>query len=90
MGGERGQTTVEWVGLVLLVSLALAGLVAFGVRVPGVSLARSISSKILCAAAMADRCGDESALVAAYGTEIGELVRHHMPTIGTPRRVAES
>lgn len=81
MGGERGQTTVEWVGLALLVSLALAGLIAFGVRVPGVSLARSIASKILCAAAMADRCGDESALVAAYGTEIGELVRHHMPTI---------
>ena len=39
------------------------------------------SSRILCAAALADECGDESALIAAYGTEVGELVRHHMPTI---------
>jgi hypothetical protein len=81
MGRERGQTTVEWTGLLLLVCLLLVGLLGSGMRVPGVALARSISSRILCAASLADECGDESALVAAYGTEIGELVRHHMPTI---------
>src|SRR6478672_5289735 len=80
MGGqltrnERGQSTVEWVGLLL------ATLVAVGVRVPGVSLARSVVSRILCGAALGDSCGDESALIAAYGTEVGELVRRHMPTI---------
>ena len=32
---ERGQSTVEWVGLLLLVALLLAALVAAGVRVPG-------------------------------------------------------
>jgi hypothetical protein len=81
MEGERGQSTVEWVGLLLLVSLLLVALVATGVRVPGMALARAISSRILCAAALADGCADESALVAAYGTEVGELARHHMPTI---------
>jgi hypothetical protein len=81
MGSERGQGTVEWVGTLCVVSLLLAGLAAAGVRVPGASLARAIASRVLCAAAMADGCGDEPALVAAYGTEIGELVRRHMPTL---------
>jgi hypothetical protein len=44
-------------------------------------LARAVASRILCAAALADGCGDESSLIAAYGTEVGKLVREHMPTI---------
>ena len=79
--GERGQGTVEWVGLVAVVALSLAGLVAAGARVPGGSLARAVASRILCAAALADSCGDEPVLIAAYGTEVGKLVRRHMPTI---------
>jgi hypothetical protein len=81
MESERGQGTVEWVGTLLAVSLLLAGLVAVGVRLPGASLARAVASRILCAAALVDRCGDEPALVAAYGTEVGRLVRLHMPTL---------
>jgi hypothetical protein len=77
---ERGQGTVEWVGLVGVVSLLLVGLVAAGVRVPGTELARSLASRLLCAA-LADRCGDEPALIAAYGSEVGSLVREHMPTV---------
>ena len=38
-----------------------------GVRVPGGALARAIASRILCATALADSCGDEPALIAAYG-----------------------
>jgi hypothetical protein len=72
---------VEWVGLVCLVSLLLAGLLAAGVRVPGAALARSIASRVLCAAALADHCGDEPVLIAAYGSEVGELVRRHMPSL---------
>jgi hypothetical protein len=79
--GERGQGTVEWVGLVCLVSLVLVGLLAAGVRVPGAALAREVASRLLCAAALADRCGDEPMLIAAYGTEVGELVRRHMPSL---------
>lgn len=78
---ERGQGTIEWIGMVAVVALLLAALVVAGVRVPGASLARAIASRILCAAAMADRCGDEPALIAAYGSEVGKLVRRHMPTI---------
>lgn len=81
-GHERGQSTVEWVGMLLLVSLFLAGLVAAGVRVPGTALARAVASRILCAASLADSCsGDEPALIAAYGTEVGKLVREHMPSL---------
>jgi Protein of unknown function (DUF559) len=79
--GERGQGTVEWVGLVALVSLMIVALVAAGVRVPGTGLARAVASRILCAAALADGCGDEPVLIATYGTEVGKLVRRHMPTI---------
>jgi hypothetical protein len=85
MGSERGQGAVEWVGTLCVVSLLLVGLVAVGVRVPGAALARAVASRILCAAAMADGCGDEPALIATYGTEIGRLVRRHMPTLAFER-----
>lgn len=79
--GERGQGTVEWVGTLAVVALLIVGLAVAGVRVPGTALAGALASRLLCAAALADRCGDEPALIAAYGTEVGELVRRHMPTI---------
>jgi hypothetical protein len=72
---------VEWVGLVAVVALMVAGLVVAGVRVPGAALARVMASQVLCAASLADGCGDEPALIAAYGTEVGKLVREHMPAI---------
>ncbi len=81
MRAERGQSTVEWVGLLLVVALLLAALVAAGLRVPGAALARAVASRMLCAAALADGCGDEPVLIATYGTEIGKLVREHMPSI---------
>jgi hypothetical protein len=79
--GERGQATVEWVGLTLLVALLLVGVLSLGVRVPGLDLARLVGSRILCAASLADGCGDEPLLIAIYGTEVGKLVREHMPTL---------
>lgn len=79
---ELGQSTVEWVGLLLLVSLLLVALAAAGVRVPGTELARAVASRILCAVSLADSCsGDEPTLIAAYGTEVGKLVREHMPSL---------
>lgn len=68
-------------GTLCVVSLLFAVLILAGVRVPGGELARGIASRILCAAAMGDGCGDEPVLIAAYGTEVGKLVRRHMPTI---------
>ncbi len=76
---ERGQGAVEYVGLLALLALTLLGLVFVGIRPPGTALVESIASRILCAAALADRCGDEPVLIATYGSEVGELVRRHMP-----------
>ncbi|HZK15959.1 MAG TPA: hypothetical protein VFC52_05170, partial [Solirubrobacterales bacterium] len=56
-------------------------LVAAGVRVPGVEVARAVASRLLCAAALAERCGDEPVLIAAYGDEVGRLVARHMPAL---------
>jgi hypothetical protein len=81
MGSERGQGTVEWVGTLLVVSVAMLVLVAAGVRVPGALLAQAVADRILCAASLTDGCGDEPTLVAAYGSEVGETVRRHMPTL---------
>jgi len=78
---ERGQGTVEWATVLAVVTLMLLGLVAVGVRLPGTVLARAVASRMLCAVSMADGCGDEPTLIAAYGTEVGKLVRDHMPTI---------
>ncbi len=72
---------MEWVGTLCVVALLLGGLLAAGVRVPGASLARVIADRILCAASLADGCGDEPALIAAYGTEVGGLVRRYMPML---------
>ena len=81
-GEERGQATVEWVALLLLTALLFLALIAAGVRLPGVSLARAVASRILCAAAVADSCGgDEPALIAAYGSEVGAIVRDDMPAL---------
>jgi hypothetical protein len=78
---ERGQGTVEWVGLVTLVSLVLLAAIAAGVSPLGTAVARSLADRILCAASLADGCGDEPRLIAAYGTEVGALVRRNMPTL---------
>ena len=79
--GERGQATTEWVALLGVLALLFTGMLALGMRVPGAALAHSIASRILCAAAFADHCGDEPLLIAAYGSEVGELVREHMPAL---------
>jgi hypothetical protein len=72
---------VEWVGTLCVVALLLVGLVAARVRVPGVELARVVVERMLCAVSLAGGCGDAPELIAAYGSEVGELVREHMPML---------
>lgn len=83
MSSERGQSTVEWVGLVLLVSSALALLATIaGFALPGIALARTITAKIACAVQLADDCAPgETPLVAAYGTELAAEVAEHAPRL---------
>lgn len=85
--GERGQSTPEYVGLVLLVAAVLAGLAAFaGPLLPGGGLAHAIAAKLLCAVRSADRCvardgSPASAAEAAYGREVAALLGRHAPDI---------
>lgn len=82
---QRGQATSEWIGLIFILALLMAGVVAVGARVSGIELARAVASRLLCAAALADRCGDEPALIAVYGSEVGRLVGEHMPSMAFER-----
>jgi hypothetical protein len=50
VGSERGQATIEWTGLVLLVSAALGALLTFSPEVDGRRLGGSLAHAITCAA----------------------------------------
>jgi hypothetical protein len=78
---ERGQSTVEWIALVLLAALLLLGMLALAGRaLPGGELARAILGRIVCAVRMGG-CGDagENALALAYGPELAAIVRDEAP-----------
>jgi hypothetical protein len=80
MGLERGQATVEWTALVLLVALVVGGLVAAGVHVDGRSFGGLLVHRIVCAAQ--GGCDDgRAALAAAYGERDAALVRAYAPSI---------
>jgi hypothetical protein len=81
LGGDAGQGTVEWIGLVLLVALLFAALVAAGPRVPGGALARAIAERIMCAVRLSGTCGSEPGLERAYGSEVATLVAEHAPRL---------
>jgi hypothetical protein len=55
MRGERGQASVEWIGLVLLVALGLAALVRVSARPEPAELGQTVLSAMTCAAR--DGCG---------------------------------
>jgi hypothetical protein len=80
MVGERGQATVEWVALVLLVALALGALAAFGPHVDGRSYGGFLARTVLCA--IRGGCDDgRDELVGAYGSRDAALVRDYAPNI---------
>jgi hypothetical protein len=80
--GERGQSTVEWVGLVLLVALLLVALLApLAGRLPGAGLVEAIYGRILCAVELSDACSSDPELAAAYGPDLASLVRSGAPEI---------
>jgi hypothetical protein len=84
MARERGQATVEWVGLVLLVSLALAGLAAVIPVGGGRTLGEAVLHAIACAVqggCAREAARGDAALVAAYGARDAALVRRYAPNI---------
>ena len=78
----RGQASPEWVGLILLVALLLGGALAgLGALPLGVSLARAIGGKLVCAIDLSDSCQRDPDLAAAYGPDVAEAVRDHAPML---------
>ena len=80
MTSERGQASLEWIGLVLLVSLAAGGLAGVGPSVDGRSFGGFLSHRLVCA--VKGGCDDgDGALARAYGMRDAALVRRHAPNI---------
>jgi hypothetical protein len=77
---ERGQASVEWIGLLLLVSLALAAALAFVPVVDGRPLGAAIARALVCAV-KGDCRSEGAALRRAYGERDARLVRAHAPSI---------
>ena len=79
---QGGQASPEWLGVVLVVSLAFTAMVATGVRIPGTALALAMTEQLICAVNLGEGCGGEpSALTLAYGPELAELVALRTPTL---------
>jgi hypothetical protein len=80
--GEGGQGTVEWLGLVFLVSLAAASALALAAGgVPAAGLAKAIAARLICAAGVSRSCSVDGPLVAAYGAELAAQVERRAPRI---------
>ena len=73
---------MEWLGLVVLVALLIgsllstAGLLRFGVTLPG-----TILERLVCAVRLSQDCRSEPKLKRAYGDDTAALLRAHAPTI---------
>jgi hypothetical protein len=75
---ERGQTTIEWTGLVLLVGLALGAMLTVGPRIDGRSFGGFLAHSIVCAAR--GGCDDGlDGLARAHGERDAELLRRYAP-----------
>src|SRR5689334_9846150 len=81
MASERGQATIEWTAVVLLVALAFAASLALAMpHVDGRSYGGALARAILCA--VRGGCDDgRDALVSTYGSSDAELVRDYAPNI---------
>jgi hypothetical protein len=83
MGGERGQATIEWTGVVALVAVAFGAMVAFMPAFDGRSAGSWLARSILCA--MRGGCdagaGEDDALRSAYGARGADLVRRYAPNV---------
>jgi hypothetical protein len=79
---ERGQGTLEWIGLVSLVAVTFVGLLAVvGSRLPGGGLAHAVIGRILCAAHLGGPCLEDPALVGAYGADLAARVADNAPQV---------
>jgi hypothetical protein len=82
MRSDRGQATVEWIGLVTLVALLLGALLAAtGLLTSTLALPGAIMERLVCAVRLTEDCRDQPKLAAAYGDEIAHLIQAHAPAL---------
>ena len=80
MRSERGQASVEWVGLVLLAALGLGALASVAPAVDGRSFGGFLAHRLVCAVKGGCHDGDGQ-LAAAYGERDAALLREHAPNL---------
>lgn len=81
MSSQRGQATIEWLGVILVACLVLGGLtVAAATVLGGRSFGGFLAHRIVCSVRGGCDDGDD-ALKAAYGARDAALVRRHMPNL---------
>ena len=78
MSSERGSASVEWVALVMVVTIALGAVLAAVPAVDGRSLGASLTHAIVCTAQGGCDDGDD-ALTRSYGASDAALLRSHAP-----------
>ncbi|MFL5821149.1 MAG: hypothetical protein ACJ76S_10770 [Solirubrobacteraceae bacterium] len=76
MGGERGQATVDWTALVLLVALALGAVTYVAAAIDAPWLGRALRCAVLAGCR-----GEDAELEAAYGADAAAYVRAYAPGI---------
>jgi hypothetical protein len=74
MHDQSGQASVEWIGLVVLLVLAIGGALTAVPAVDGRSLGGALAHRLTCA--VKGGCGDDLSQV--YGVEDADLVRRHL------------
>ena len=79
---DRGQATVEWLGLLALAALLIAALAwVAGLQLPGRFLAEPIAKKLVCAVRLSEDCALDRPLESAHGAELAALLQAHAPTL---------
>jgi hypothetical protein len=80
--GQAGQASLEWIGLIGVVSLMLAAIVATATgRIHLGDVARAIIGRLICAVDLTGGCDRDPAVAAASGLELAEVLRAHAPEI---------
>ena len=77
MGDERGQASIEWVALTMVLALALGAVLAAIPAVDGRSLGGALAHRLACAV-KGDCANRDEGLVSAYGARDAALVREHL------------